>query len=100
MKDTENEAERFRSRRSFAYGVLTLDESKELGSVYVRPSRKEGYDAVVTMWVTKEQFDRGFETELLAAVKSWVSKEWPFRKVAYPKRDISQEAWNALPDKK
>jgi hypothetical protein len=54
--------------------------------VYVRPSRKPGYDAQVTMWVTKEQYDRGFEAELLAAVKAWIAKDWPFKNVDYPER--------------
>jgi hypothetical protein len=99
MKDMQNEEARFKSRKSFAYAVLTLDKSRELGSVYVRPSRKQGYDAQVTMWVTKEQFDRGFEDELFQAVKNWIAKEWPFRKVAYPKRDIAEAEWNALPHK-
>ena len=79
--------------------MLTPDKSKELVSVYVRPSRKQGYDAQVTMWVTKEQFDRGFEDQLFQAVQAWVAKEWPFRKVAYPKRHISEAEWNALPPK-
>ena len=100
MQDMRNEEERFQSRKSFAYGVLTLDGSKELGSVYIRPSRKQGFDAEVTMWVTKEQFDRGFEEELYQAVRAWVTKEWPFRKVAYPKRTISESEWNTLPGKK
>ena len=40
MKDMENEAARFKARKSFAYAVLTPDGSKELGSVYIRPSKK------------------------------------------------------------
>lgn len=88
MKDMENEAARFKARRSFAYAVLTLDGSKELGSVYVRPSKKPGYDAAVTFWVTKEQFDRGFEAELFPAIKAWMAKDWPFTKVEYPKREL------------
>jgi hypothetical protein len=98
-QDMDNEAIRFRERRSFAYSVLTPDGSKELGSVYVRPSRKQGYDAVVAMWVTKEQFDRGFETRLFRDVKLWMSAAWPFQKVAYPGRDIPQAEFNALPNK-
>jgi hypothetical protein len=86
MKDMENEEARFKARKSFAYAVLAPDKSKELGSVYVRPSRKPGYDAQVTMWVTKEQYDRGFEAELLAAVKAWIAKDWPFKNVDYPER--------------
>ena len=87
MKDMQSEEARFNARKSFAYAVLTPDKRKELGSVYVRPSRKPGYDAQVTMWVIKEQFDKGFEEELLTAVKTWIAKEWPFKNVDYPGRD-------------
>lgn len=99
MKDMEGEAERFRTRKSFAYAVLTPDGSKELGSVYVRPSRKQKYDAVVAMWVTKEQFDKGFERVLFRDVKSWVAAKWPFKQVAFLKHEISQTDLDALPDK-
>ena len=82
MKDMENEEARFQARKSFAYGVLTLDGKKELGSVYIRPSRKAGYDAMVTMWVTKQMFDKGFENGLYKDVQRWVAHSWPFAKVA------------------
>ena len=85
MKDMETEDARWKARKSFAYAVLAPDKSKELGSVYVRPSRKPGFDAQVTMWVTKDQFDRGFEDELFAAVKTWIAKDWPFKNVEYPR---------------
>lgn len=100
MKDMENEQSRFRQRKSFAYGVLTLDGSKELGSVYVNPSRKQGYDATVRMWVTKEMFDKGFEDQLFRDVKQWMAKEWPFHKVAFLGREISREDFGKLPEKK
>jgi hypothetical protein len=100
MKDMENEQSRFEKRQSFAYGVLSLDGKKEWGSVYVRPSRKAGYDAMVTMWVTKAKFDQGFEDELYKDVKGWVGKSWPFGKVAFVGRDISKEAFAKLADKK
>ena len=87
MKDMQNEEARFKERKSFAYAVLTPDKSRELGSVYVRPSRKPGYDAQVTMWVIKEQYDLGFEDQLLAAVKTWIAKDWPFKNVDYPQRE-------------
>jgi hypothetical protein len=85
MKDMESEEARWKARKSFAYAVLSPDKNKELGSVYVRPSRKPGFDAQVTMWVTKDQFDRGFEDELFAAVKTWIAADWPFKNVDYPR---------------
>ena len=42
----------------------------------------------MTFWVTKEQFDRGFEAELFRVIKKWLADEWPFERVEYPKREV------------
>ncbi|OJW61732.1 MAG: twin-arginine translocation pathway signal protein [Sphingomonadales bacterium 63-6] len=96
MRDMEGEQARFSSRRSFAYAVLTPDGSRERGSVYVSPSPVPGYDAVVRMWVTKAEYDAGFDAELYRWASDWVGKEWPFQKVAYPGRAIDWASWDAM----
>jgi len=96
MQDMLNEQARFASRKSFAYGVLTPDGSRELGSVYVSPSPVAGYDAMVAMWVTKAEYDKGFDAELYRWVTEWVAREWPFAKVAYPGRAIDWATWDAM----
>jgi hypothetical protein len=96
MVDMETEQARFQKRESFAYAVLTPDGRRERGSVYVSPSRVSGYDAVVRLWVTKAEFDAGFDAELYAWVQSWVRTQWPFTKVAYPGRAIDWATWDAL----
>jgi len=95
MKDMQTEQARFEKRSSFAYAVLTPDGKRERGCVYVYPSEVPGYDAVVTMWVTKAEFDAGFDAELYAWATAWVAKEWPFAKVAYPGRSIDWATWDA-----
>lgn len=40
----------FQTRRSFAYTVVSLDESMVLGCVYLNPSSKRDYDAVAFLW--------------------------------------------------
>ncbi len=95
MKDMQTEQARFEKRSSFAYAVLTPDGKRERGCVYVYPSEVPGYDAVVTMWVTKAEFDAGFDAELYAWATEWVAKEWPFAKVAYPGRAIDWATWDA-----
>lgn len=40
----------------------------------------------------KEGLDPIFEK----AIKEWILKEWPFKKVAYPGRDISWGEWEIL----
>lgn len=95
MKDMQTEQARFARRESFAYAVLTPDGKRERGCVYVYPSEVPGYDAVVTMWVTKAEFDAGFDAELYAWTTAWVAKAWPFAKVAYPGRAIDWATWDA-----
>jgi len=96
MTDMQTEQGRFQRRESFAYAVLTADGSRERGSVYVSPSPVAGYDAVVRMWVTKAEYDAGFDAQLYAWVTDWVKKEWPFKRVAYPGRAIEWAAWDAM----
>jgi len=96
MLDMENEQRRFKERKSFAYAVLTLDGSRERGSVYVSPGKIPGYDAVVRLWVTKAEYDDGFDAELYAWVTNWIRTDWPFEKVAYPGRAMDWATWDAL----
>jgi len=96
MHDMQSEQARFKNRTSFAYAVLTPDGSRERGCVYVYPSPVAGYDATVRMWVTKADFDAGFDTKLYAWVTGWIKKDWPFAKVTYPGRSIDWESWSAL----
>ncbi|WP_137679170.1 twin-arginine translocation pathway signal protein [Aurantiacibacter suaedae] len=96
MVDMETEAARFANRESFAYGVLTPDGQHELGSVYVRPSPVSDYDAVVSLWGTKAQYDAGFDAVLYRWVRSWVARDWPFAKVAYPGREIAWGEWDVM----
>lgn len=96
MRDMETEQARFRDRKSFAYAVLTPDGSRERGCVYVYPSTVEGYDAVVTMWVTKDEYDAGFDAELYAWVAKWMRTDWPFATVAYPGRAIEWATWDSI----
>ena len=96
MRDMETEQARFKNRQSFAYAVLTPDGNRERGSVYVSPSPVASYDAVVRMWVTKADYDAGFDAELYKWVTEWVQTEWPFRKVVYPGRSIDWETWDSV----
>lgn len=88
----------FQRRTSFAYTVMNQDESLCLGCVYIDPTTKIGYDAEVTLWVRKSELESGLDSILYDAVKSWIETEWPFKKVAYPGRNINWTKWDALPE--
>jgi hypothetical protein len=86
-KDMAGEKSRFDARKSFTYAVLNPAGDKELGCVYISPSRKEGSDATVRIWVIKEEYDKGFESTLIPEVKKWLAEKWPFQHIAFPGRD-------------
>lgn len=100
MLDMQTEAGRFARRESFAYSVLTPDGKRERGCIYVAPSPVPGYDAVVRIWVTKAEFDAGFDKRLEVWAHKWIARKWPFKKVAWPGRDIPWATWDALTDRK
>jgi len=86
----------FQNKRSFSYTVMKLDESKCLGCVYIFPSEKEEYDAIVIFWVRKSEYDTGLDQELYETIKKWIEEKWPFKKPAYPGREISWEEWDKV----
>lgn len=86
----------FQTRSSFAYTVMSLDESQCLGCVYIYPTDKSDYDSKVYMWVRKSSYVEGLDTVLFNTVKKWIKEKWPFKKVAYPGRDIDWETWKKL----
>ncbi len=88
----------FQRRRSFAYTVVTLDESRVIGCVYIDPTRKRGYDAEVYLWAREAAIGSPPDAALFHVVEDWLETEWPFENVAFPGRAIDWEAWNAIPD--
>lgn len=90
----------FQRRSSFAYTVVTPSESQVTGCVYINPTSKRGYDAVVYLWARQSELKAGLEERLYSSVRDWIARNWPFKKVAYPGRDISWDSWRSIPDEK
>lgn len=86
----------FQRRRSFAYTVVTPDESRVVGCVYIYPTRKGDYDAEVYFWARQSELASGLETELETALRTWLKVEWPFQNAALPGKDMSLEEWAAI----
>ena len=83
----------FQLRSSFAYTVVSLDESRVLGCVYVDRSSNPNYDASVCLWARQDELATGLDGALFAAVKEWIAQSWHFDRVAYPGRELS---WQEL----
>lgn len=84
----------FQRRTSFAYTVVSLDESRVVGCVYINPTRKAGYDAEVFLWTRPpEQVSNISQKMLKETVTQWLAKEWPFNAPAFPGIDIPWTDW-------
>ena len=90
----------FQSRRSFAYTVVTLDETRVIGCVYINPTRKRGYDAEVYLWARESAIGSRPDMELYDAVNKWLEENWPFENMAFPGREIDWDVWNSVPTEK
>jgi RimJ/RimL family protein N-acetyltransferase len=86
LADLERHQQEFLSRKAFAYTVVSLDEIRVLGCVYINPSKTTASDAVVVMWVRQTEYDKGLDEILFNNVRDWISSVWPFKKVDYPGR--------------
>lgn len=96
LRDLKRHQSEFLARIAFAYTVMSLDESVCLGCVYIDPSRAEEYDAEVYLWARQSEYEKDFEDYLYQVVRKWVKDRWPFRRVAYPGREMSWEEWRSL----
>lgn len=85
----------FQTRSSFAYTVMSPDEGRCLGCVYIYPSPNPEFDAMVIAWVRQSEVGNRLDEHLLEKVKKWIDEDWPFKNVAYPGRDIDWHTWNS-----
>jgi hypothetical protein len=86
----------FQIRSSFAYTVVSLDEERVLGCLYINPTNRGDFDASITMWVRADVVEDGYDEILYSTVKEWISKDWPFQNPGYPGRAIDWEQWLSL----
>ncbi|CAG1009003.1 hypothetical protein BURK1_03603 [Burkholderiales bacterium] len=71
----------FALRSSFDYAVMSPDESRLLGCVYVDPPGTGDVDADVWFWARQSELASGLERELEAFLRDWLAHAWPFRTV-------------------
>lgn len=86
----------FLNRTSFAYTLVTLDEKMVIGCVYINPTRAEGYDAEVYLWVRASELLSGLDARLFDTVRRWLADDWPFERPAFPGREIDWKTWKLL----
>jgi RimJ/RimL family protein N-acetyltransferase len=87
LADLKRHQQEFLDRKAFAYTVVTLDESRVLGCLYINPTTQEGFDAFAYMWVRQSEYDQGLDPILFQTVKTWLESSWPFSAVYYYGRE-------------
>ena len=87
LADLARHQQEFLARAAFAYTVVSLDESRVLGCVYINPTDDAEIDARVSMWVRQSEYDQGLDPILFREVKEWINASWPFTTAIYPGRD-------------
>lgn len=74
----------FAERAEFNYAVLDPGTGEVIGSVYIRPSGRDEYDADVRSWVRADRAE--LDKPLYDLVNDWLADAWPFRNPEYAKR--------------
>lgn len=87
LADLDQHQQEFLNRKAFAYTVVSLEESRVLGCVYINPTESDDVDARVHMWVRESEYDKGLDAVLFKTVKDWIDSSWPFAAVIYPGRE-------------
>jgi hypothetical protein len=79
----------FTIRHSFAFTVMSNDNARCLGCMYIFPSANENFDAAVFYWAREGHDADVRDAELGRLIHAWLKTDWPFERVAYPGRDHS-----------
>ena len=75
LADLKRHQQEFLNRKAFAYTVVSLDETRVLGCIYINPPETTNSDAVVIMWVRQTEYDKGLDEILLNKVRGWISSD-------------------------
>jgi hypothetical protein len=103
LADLERHAREFADRVAFAYALVSPDNERYLGCLYIKPiksrgepdPRKAAFDAQAFFWLSKLADRDGLAEQVLADVEAWLKLSWPFRAVAFPGRTIGWDKWGA-----
>lgn len=83
----------FTLRHSFAYTVMSDDETRCLGCIYIFPSNVTAFDAGVFYWTRTGVEAVVSDQSLGHLVKTWLNECWPFKSVAFPGREHAWSLW-------
>ena len=77
--DLEHHMSAHRDRSAFTYTIISLEDARILGCLYIFPGEKTG--ANVLFWVRESAVEEGLEPVVRDTIQRWISEVWPFHEV-------------------
>lgn len=102
LKDLQEHEADHLARRAFTYTVMTPDETRCLGCVYLNPLRDAlrsfgadesamdtvgGDEAAIHFWARQDELARDLDRRLFDALRPWLAAVWDFRRALYRAND-------------
>ncbi len=94
LKDLKNHLREFEDKEAYTYSILSLDEEKCIGCLYIRPTPIKEYNARVDFWFSDDSKD--YEEEFYTWLESWLKSFWKLDNPCFPGRS---ESWDSYYDK-
>lgn len=94
--DLERHWREHQANEAYTYAVLTLDGSRSLGCVYLKPIPEDDLadrprPAVrVSYWVIESQLANDLDWHLVRSLHDWLTQEWGFRTIVMPLHRANQ----------
>jgi len=92
VADLRRHEREFHSRLAFAYTVVSPDEQRVLGCVYINPSRNAPGCADVYLWLRDSEHVEGLTLRVYEQVREWLETLWPFRKLNWLRTEYYPDA--------
>jgi hypothetical protein len=81
----------FQLRSSFDYALMSLDETRLIGCVYIDPPDEPELDAEIWYWARQSELASGLEQYIEQFLRSWLASTWSFSRVVINGRPITLE---------
>lgn len=84
LRDMHRHADDFTARRGFTFTVLDPRSGDVIGCLYLYPSPDRDHDVLAQSWVRADRAH--LDGPLVDAVRRWIRRDWPWKRVDYPGR--------------
>ncbi len=94
LKDLENHLREFKEKEAYTYSILTLDEKKCIGCLYIRPTSIIEFSARVDFWFRDDS--KKYEDEFYIWLQEWLKTYWKLENPCFPGRSISWDEYYGI----